>query len=434
MTELWLKFKTDDGETERVQVNGNEFYIGRHSECDLSLPNGTLSRRHVKITSFGEVFVIDDCDSTYGTQVNGEELDEPVGLKDGDVLDLGGVVKIEVEFVSDRKEEEEEEESAADSSGTAAAATAGSGSTEVSSAGGGSSIPTSFFILAPVFGLVVLLGIGGGVFLFYNSKKEDPRAGKNGNDISTPENGGRRRRVSKPGETPKPESSEEAPPTPVVPPTGNETPDPEDIPPTPPPSGDMDKTRAYSASFLSRIVAKDPDAFLLDRQIQQVVPIVNQMKSSAALPANMAEVKKNSARISSIAGEKGLKPEFLAAAVLAKLGNSRGDVVATAQKMADVLQKLQAVIGVESADDATVVVAAYYQGEGGSYTKMQSTIEVLSKTIEGVTARQIRTIWFLNEKGKLTPEEFNLALRFIAIGTIMQKPDEFNVKAEALTF
>lgn len=428
MTELWLKFETADGEPKRVRVDREEFIIGRHSGCDLSIPNGSLSRQHAKINTFSEVFVVSDCGSSFGTRLNGEELSEPAGLKNGDVLDLAGAVEIGVEFVSDQEEDNAEDED------SAAAAGGGSVNTpETTAASAGKSVPTSFFLLVPIFGILILLCVGGGLF-FALSGKNGP-AGKNNDSVSVDDDSGssRRKRPTK-KDSPTPEDSPEEPQSkPETGPGGTDpaTPPP-DVPPPPKSSSDLDKARIYSAAFLSRVVAKDPDAFLLDRQLQQVLPTINKFKSSAALAANLAEVKKNSARITAVAAEKGLKPAFLAAATLAKLGNNRGDVAATAEKMAGILQRLQAVIGVESADEATVIVAAYYQGEAGSFEKMQSTLEGLVKNnTQSLSARQIRTIWFLNESGKLKPEEFELALRFIAVGTIMQKPDEFNVRAEA---
>ena len=74
MTELWLKFKDEKGEDQRVLVEGNKFVVGRHSECDLNIPNGKLSRQHIKIESFGEVFVVSECGSSNGTTLNGSHL------------------------------------------------------------------------------------------------------------------------------------------------------------------------------------------------------------------------------------------------------------------------------------------------------------------------------------------------------------------------
>ncbi len=81
MTELWLNFKDEKGKDQRVLVEGKNFIIGRHSENDLCIPSGKLSRQHVKIESFAEVFIVSDCGSSNGTTLNGDDLSEPVALK-----------------------------------------------------------------------------------------------------------------------------------------------------------------------------------------------------------------------------------------------------------------------------------------------------------------------------------------------------------------
>ena len=38
MTELWLNYTDEHGETKRILAEGDKFVIGRHSENDLSIP------------------------------------------------------------------------------------------------------------------------------------------------------------------------------------------------------------------------------------------------------------------------------------------------------------------------------------------------------------------------------------------------------------
>src|SRR5687767_13149332 len=102
MTELWLKYRDETGADRRVPVAGSKFVIGRHSENDLSIPNNRLSRQHVRIEAFGEIFVVSDCGSSNGTTINGSDLNEPVALKNGDILNLGGGLEIETEIISDK--------------------------------------------------------------------------------------------------------------------------------------------------------------------------------------------------------------------------------------------------------------------------------------------------------------------------------------------
>jgi hypothetical protein len=45
--------------------------------------------------------------------------------------------------------------------------------------------------------------------------------------------------------------------------------------------------------------------------------------------------------------------------------------------------------------------------------------------------REIRTIWYLKKNNKITDSEYEFALRFLAVGTIMQNPKAFGVNTEA---
>ena len=162
MTELWLKFKNENGDEQRVLVARRNFVIGRHSENDLSIPNSRLSRQHVKIETFAEVFIVSDCGSSNGTLLNGADLHDPVALKNGDILNLGGGLEIEIELLSDKPKAKRsgyknDADSVEGSAGGRGAAGADSN---------GSAIPTSVFIIAPMLGIVFLV-CGGGLLFFF---------------------------------------------------------------------------------------------------------------------------------------------------------------------------------------------------------------------------------------------------------------------------
>ncbi len=424
MTELWLEIKNEAGEPERIQVEQDKFIIGRHSESDLSIPDSVISRQHVSIDSFGEVFVVSDCGSSYGTTLNGADLTDPVGLKNGDTLKLGDKIEIKVELISDQVEEKED------------SAPAGVSAPSGSAASDGNSIPTSFFYIAPIFGLLVLLCAGGGLFIAFSDNGNE-RVRKDDYNYSTDKDDDRDTKKTpdeKEKDSPKPDS-----PQTTQTPAGNEagttgTPQNIEIPPTPKTTTESANIEQTSAAFMRRVVPNDPSAFLSTKQIQILAPKINQFKSSAALAANIKEAKANSAQITALASSTNLTPQFLATAALAKLGNQRGNPVETAKSMVGVLDKLNRSIGVETADESLLVIAAYNQGVEDKFLQLRNQAEALSKTSQGVTARQVRTIWFLYEKKKLTDAEFEFALRFLAIGTITQKPSDFSVNAEALNF
>jgi hypothetical protein len=203
---------------------------------------------------------------------------------------------------------------------------------------------------------------------------------------------------------------------------------------TPKTSADSEKVEQNAATFMRRIAQNDPNAFLTGKQTEIVSSKVNQFKSSGALAENLKAVKKNAAQFESLASSKNLKAQFLATAALAKIGNNRGDPLAVAQTMLPILNELKITLDNKFASDNLLIIAAYERGAAGKPRSLQSTLEALSKQTQNVTPREIRTIWFLREKDKITEAEFNFAVQFIAIGAIMQNPKDFNVSAEAVTF
>jgi predicted component of type VI protein secretion system len=65
--------------------------IGREG-CDITLGDPDVSRRHAEIQVSNGDILISDLGSTNGTFVNGERIDQPRTLKDGDEVRIGAVV------------------------------------------------------------------------------------------------------------------------------------------------------------------------------------------------------------------------------------------------------------------------------------------------------------------------------------------------------
>lgn len=440
--EVWLNFTDEKGEAKRVLVEGERFSIGRTPDNDLQIPLGNLSRQHAKIERFADVLIISDCGSSNGTFLNGEKVENPIGLKNGDKLDLGGGVEIEVEFVSDKPnnstpplstddDDEDEEDIAPSSAGASAGGSADSG--------GGSSISTFLLILVPVLGIFVLLTIGV-VFLLINNNREPEVAGK--------ENKGGFVSSRNTDEEPDPPTNQKTPEKTETPTTtstqttstpggGTTTPTTTEEPVvTPKTSTDNDKIEANSSMCLRRIAQNDTKAFLTTKQISILNSKISQVKSSGALADNLRNAKKNASQLEALANSKKLKPLFLTVAALTKLGNQKGDVLTTAQGMIDTLQNLSIPIGSELANDSLLVIAAYDQGVAGRNLEMRDLLarECLPEKHPGVSSREIRSIWFLKDKGKIDESQFEFALRFLAIGTIAQSPKDFGVQADAVSF
>ena len=415
-------------------MEGERFEIGRHSENDLTFTNSAVSRQHLKIELFSHIYTVTDVGSTLGTTLNGEKLDEPKVLKNGDVLKLGDSLKIEIVLDEDEENVEDKEEVSGDVAPKASVSTASA------STSNDSGIPNSFFYLAPIFGLIVLLGVGG-LFYFSGSMKTNKSDEPKNNDdfVYTTD---RRKTpdgdfdVKKSGsddtttQTPTPETNTEN----NLP---EETSTPEDTNPTdtstpPNNSDDLSKIELGSAIFLRKIAQSDPKAFLTGGQQQIVKSRIDQIKNSAALAANIKSAKANAARITEIANQKNVKPQFLAVAAIAKLGNNRGDVAAAAQNMAGILDEMSRNVGTERADDALLTIASYDQGAAGRTLEMRNMLQGLQAKFPG-SSRRLRTIWFLKDKSLISDAEFQSAINFLAVGTISQNPKDFGVSADELS-
>ena len=77
------------GEFDRRELRaGESLVVGRSLECDVHIRDILLSRRHCKIESFNDRWVVTDLDSKNGTLVGNERVTRHV-LIDGEVIRLG---------------------------------------------------------------------------------------------------------------------------------------------------------------------------------------------------------------------------------------------------------------------------------------------------------------------------------------------------------
>lgn len=419
MQELWLNFSDADGVTRRVRVEGERFVIGRQPDCDLAISDARLSRQHAVIERFGGRYEIADLGSSNGTELRGSPVIDAVPIYDGDAISLGGLVM--------RAEIAE----AAQATAAAAVATpaptpstaAKPAKAKVEKKGG---IPLALLLMAPILAVVLVVVAGGVVYLVVARGSGEIAA--NTDDTEDPI------AVNKKDDEPETKKTDDTPST-----TSTTTTSTTDSPAnttttTDTPAAklsDTAKIEVNGASFMRNVAQKDDKAFLTTEQAQRVGSKVKQLSGSSAVADNIKSAQKNAAKLRDIATRKNLKPQFLAVAAIARLGNSRGDVVQTAESISDVLDKLSIHIGTERADDCLLTIAAYEQGAAGETMKMRNMLQDLA-TKATESSRTIRTIWFLQKEGKITPAEFDRALTFLAVGTIAQNPKDFSVNAEAL--
>jgi predicted component of type VI protein secretion system len=85
---IWLSSGADAPRS--VPLSGERTVVGRSPEADIRLEDEAVSWNHLEIEMKGEVLMATDLDSRNGTALNGEPLDRPRRLRDGDTLIVGG--------------------------------------------------------------------------------------------------------------------------------------------------------------------------------------------------------------------------------------------------------------------------------------------------------------------------------------------------------
>ncbi len=66
--------------------------IGRQSDAAVQLDTAEISRRHARLVVKQDQFFVEDLGSRNGTYLNGARIEKPMALKEGDKLEIGGVV------------------------------------------------------------------------------------------------------------------------------------------------------------------------------------------------------------------------------------------------------------------------------------------------------------------------------------------------------
>jgi predicted component of type VI protein secretion system len=85
---IWLT--GEGGEPRSLALAAERTVIGRDPEADLPIEDEAVSWHHLEIESRSGVLMATDLDSRNGTTLNGEPLDRPRRLRDGDTLLVGG--------------------------------------------------------------------------------------------------------------------------------------------------------------------------------------------------------------------------------------------------------------------------------------------------------------------------------------------------------
>ena len=75
----------------KFNVGRPQTIVGRSSKADIQIDQEAVSRNHCKIVNTGNAILLRDTESTNGTYVNDEVVDEYV-LRDGDLVKVGRVI------------------------------------------------------------------------------------------------------------------------------------------------------------------------------------------------------------------------------------------------------------------------------------------------------------------------------------------------------
>src|SRR4029077_19768181 len=78
------------GEPRSVALTDERTVVGRNPEGEIQIDDEAVSWNHLEIENRGGVLMATDLDSRNGTALNGEPLDRPRRLRDGDTLIVGG--------------------------------------------------------------------------------------------------------------------------------------------------------------------------------------------------------------------------------------------------------------------------------------------------------------------------------------------------------
>jgi diguanylate cyclase (GGDEF)-like protein len=88
---LVLIYPTGTQMGRRFTLDGDALLIGRGSDCDIVVDLDSVSRRHAKIERKKGNIAVSDLNSTNGTYVNEEQVEEQA-LDDGDQLKIGNAI------------------------------------------------------------------------------------------------------------------------------------------------------------------------------------------------------------------------------------------------------------------------------------------------------------------------------------------------------
>lgn len=420
---LTLTYYDDDGQLTRVNVASRRFTIGRDIKNDLVIDQSSLSRFHALIEDFDNTFQISDCGSSNGTFVNGNRIQLPVALRDGDVINLAEVCELDVELNNGQVNEPIDEwtnESrplspeamrALDRNLAARSAPRVKSAIAIHR----SSIVEQVLdrldlrIVLPIVILMILVLAAVVVAL----KNSGPNRNSTDNRVVAVSKATPRVAVN----TPEPYSTPAE--TNSITPARNELDD------------ELDEVEKDTLIVMRAISLRDSNPVLTQANDREIYERIKNYKGSTALRDNFRLIKNGIPQLAAPAKDKGVKMSLLVFAALARVDKDRGgDPVAAARNLIPALAKNQVLLAKDLAQDNLLALAATESGDGMA---LRDAIASEAKR-RNQPVPVIRNVWYLRDIGVLKPSAFDLVMRFLAIGAIAQNPRHYGIDAERLTF
>ena len=72
-----------------ILLGGQGAVLGRSRECDVTVDDASVSRKHAEVRPSGGKWIVRDLGSTNGIKVNGRRVEGAQSLKPGDVIEMG---------------------------------------------------------------------------------------------------------------------------------------------------------------------------------------------------------------------------------------------------------------------------------------------------------------------------------------------------------
>jgi pSer/pThr/pTyr-binding forkhead associated (FHA) protein len=85
----WFEYFVD-GKGGTWQMTRPSIIVGRQDGCNWLVPNGTVSRKHFKVSFNGSEYSLEDLGSSNGVVVNGRKVSR-CRLQSSDVIEFGNV-------------------------------------------------------------------------------------------------------------------------------------------------------------------------------------------------------------------------------------------------------------------------------------------------------------------------------------------------------